>query len=257
MRRHSQTTCTCTAEAVRQRAEQEQLALVTNDAHDAVAAVAATREAAGHVEGTLPLRCMLDTQYVVEPLLQSFQAVHPDIGLVVSFLVEIEAARDVVEGRADAAILWSPGPPAAGLHILPIATEQLVAVVPEHHRLAGYDTLTRTQLAAEVLVLFDRELGPGVWHAITDQIYDGWDGERRITDALLLESGHRARLDRVRAGGAVSVLAPRVAQHQPLDGVVIRPITPAVTATVALAWTDHSSLARGALVNHLPEVRRA
>ncbi len=96
-----------------------------------------------------------------------------------------------------------------------------------------------------------------MWHAITDQIYDGWDGERRITDALLLESGHRARLDRVRAGGAVSVLAPRVAQHQPLDGVVIRPITPAVTATVALAWTDHSSPARGALVNHPREVRRA
>ncbi|MFE3453879.1 LysR family transcriptional regulator [Nonomuraea sp. NPDC059194] len=120
---------------------------------------------------------------------------------------------------------------AEGLQVLPLLTEEVVAVLPQGHRLASRRRVEVADLAAEPFVFFPREHGPCFHDRLLGPARAA-GFEPRVTQRAV-EWQTVAGL--VAAGLGVSLAPAGVSAVRPA-GVVYRRLVGAPTTTVALAW---------------------
>ncbi|BBH21435.1 HTH-type transcriptional regulator GltC [Paenibacillus baekrokdamisoli] len=144
---------------------------------------------------------------------------------------------DVVKGEVDLAFV-SPCPEqhehVTGQTVL---TEELFAILPPNHRLAGEETIELLQLKDETFVLFSKgySLRPIVWEACKEAGFTpniGFEGEETDTIRGL-----------VAAGMGVSLL-PEMALYAsgPLQPVKVSVHSPKVTRTIGLIYRSNEKL---------------
>ncbi len=118
-------------------------------------------------------------------------------------------------------------PPPVQLPHTVVAQQEIVAVLPERHRLAGRREVAVRDLVAEPLIV-----NPPQFHlrALTDELFSRAD-EMPTVAVEAAEFGTMRRLVALELGCA---LLPR--RNQPLDGTREVPIRGGLTRSVALAW---------------------
>lgn len=167
---------------------------------------------------------------LLPPLLEKFRRRYPGVEVHVTERADAEIEQDLVERRVEIGVVRLPQP---SLDTLALATDELVAVLPEKHPLARQETVSVRELAEYPLILtqagsqdmilrmFERAgVTPNVAHELFQVV---------------------SILDFVLHGNGVSVLASLVVP-EPVAGLAFRPIRPKVARRVALACLDAARL---------------
>lgn len=141
-------------------------------------------------------------------------------------------------GTIDAAFVRTPLS-ASGTDLLPLATSELVAVVPEGQLPATTNgTIHPDQLFEQPFIFWPRDQAPQ-WH---DDVFTQLWGTKR-PHRLIEEPDGEHILAAVAAGRGTSVLDHHRAHRLRRPGVLIRHFTvPVPTAGLALAWKHHRTL---------------
>lgn len=172
---------------------------------------------------------------LLPPLLDRYRRRYPGVEVHVTERADAEIEQDLVGRRVDIGVVRLPQP---AFDTLALATDELVAVLPQGHSLAHGRTVAVRELAQYPLVLTqagsqDMVLGmferagvrPKVAHELSQVI---------------------SILEFVARGNGVSVLASlAVPEHRP--GLVFLPITPRTARRVALACLDEKRLSPAGL----------
>jgi DNA-binding transcriptional LysR family regulator len=175
-------------------------------------------------------------------LLQAFDDRFPDVEVDLRPRLISELIDGISTYALDVAVVLSPfksvDPPP---RYQQLGTYELVAAVPEGHRLAKLERVPRTELLAETLIEGPRNINP----VLTDHLHRILFGEleppRRLEVAELEEA---RRLELVAEGKGICVVAtaPGV-ERQAVPGVVFRPLdedTPPIGYGVAWSATQTS-----------------
>lgn len=167
-------------------------------------------------------------RHVLPRLLAELRVRYPGIAPVLHQLWTAEQLEGLRPGRIGMAfVLGAVVDPALRSTVL--LQEPFVALLPESHPLTARPALRLDELADEPVVVFRRELNPYLHDRLTR--LGRWDATRvhEVDDAgaipVLVAAGHGiAPVSRTRA--------EQVAQ----PGLVQRPLEPAVTAELRMAW---------------------
>lgn len=167
-------------------------------------------------------------------LLDKFRRLHPGVEVNVTERADADIERDLVDRRVEIGVVRLPQP---SFDTLALATDELVAVLPEQHPLARGASVAVRELAKYPLVLtqagsqdmvmrmFERAgVRPQVAHELSQVV---------------------SILEFVAHGSGVSVL-PSLAVSGPTPGLAFRPIVPRTSRRVALACLDQARLSPAA-----------
>ena len=103
--------------------------------------------------GTIRLTTQCYTCYHWLPaILRRFGKRYPDVEVRIDVEATRHALRALLEGRIDVAII-NTRPAEAAVELTPLFEDELLLVVPEHHRLAGSAFVRPAQIAGEHLIL--------------------------------------------------------------------------------------------------------
>lgn len=167
---------------------------------------------------------------LLPPLLEKFRRRYPGVEVHVTERADAEIEQDLVERRVEIGVVRLPQP---SLDTLALATDELVAVLPETHPLAKQDTVSVRELAEYPLILTQA--------GSQDMVLRMFE-RAGVTPNVAHELFQVASiLDFVLHGNGVSVLASLVVP-EPVPGLAFRPIRPKVTRRVALACLDATRL---------------
>jgi DNA-binding transcriptional LysR family regulator len=171
---------------------------------------------------------------LLPPLLDAFRKRYPGVEVHVAERADPQVEQDLIGRRIDIGVVRLPQP---SLDTQALATDELVAVLPEKHPLAKGETVAVRDLAQYPLVLTQA-------------------GSQDMVMAMFERAGVRPKvahelsqvisiLEFVASGNGVSVLASlAVPDHRP--GIVFRPLTPRVARRVAIACLDERRLSPAA-----------
>ena len=123
----------------------------------ALAARDAVDQVRGGLRGTVRVGTLISVGIIDLPaLLGRFHAEHPAVNLRLRTHPAGSAGlvRALVDGDLDVAFLSLGGRPPAGIRVRDLATIPLVLVVPQHHRLAGQQSVPLDQLSGERFIDF-------------------------------------------------------------------------------------------------------
>lgn len=130
-------------------------------------AMRAAQRAGAGLTGTLRITFVASAaREVLPPILRRFRERHADVELQ---LIESMSARQVdalLADQADVGFVIPPVREAGRLRLDVLARNQLVAVLPEGHRLAGCNTVQLSDLADEPWVTASASQGPGLMERI-------------------------------------------------------------------------------------------
>lgn len=172
---------------------------------------------------------------LLPPLLDKFRQRYPGVEVHVTERADAEIEQDLIGRRVDIGVVRLPQPV---FDTQALATDELVAVLPQNHPLAREKTVAVRDLAAYPLVLtqagsqdmvmrmFERAgVRPQVAHELSQVI---------------------SILEFVARGNGVSVLASLAVPEQ-RPGLVFRPLSPRTARRVAFACLDEKRLSPAAL----------
>ncbi|HVE53039.1 MAG TPA: LysR family transcriptional regulator [Ramlibacter sp.] len=167
---------------------------------------------------------------LLPPLLEKFRRRYPGVEVNVTERADADIEQDLVERRVEIGVVRLPHP---SLDTLALATDDLVAILPEKHPLAKGLTVGVRELAQYPLIL--TQAGS---QDLVMRMFERAGVRPKIAHELFQVA---SILEFVAHGNGVSVLAAlSVPDHAP--GVVFRPITPKVQRRVALACLDATRL---------------
>lgn len=92
--------------------------------------------------------------------LPGFMARHPGVTLELSEAVTVTLLEDMRAGRLDVGVIRLPADDISGFRITEVEKDDLIAVLPRHHRLAERPAIDLAELAGEPFVMFSRPLVP-------------------------------------------------------------------------------------------------
>lgn len=92
--------------------------------------------------------------------LPGFMARHPGVTLELSEAVTVTLLDDMRAGRLDVGIIRLPADDVTGFRVIEVEKDDLVAVLPRGHRLAGRKSINLAELADESFVMFSRTQVP-------------------------------------------------------------------------------------------------
>jgi DNA-binding transcriptional LysR family regulator len=198
----------------------------------------------GHVGGAL--------YGAVPPVVRRLHELAPDVDVA---LEEHKTTRQLDllrDGRLDAGFIHLPDEPPPGFHVTVLDREPLDICVPAGHRLAGEATVRLGDLADDAFVLFGRALEPDTYDRITTACRAEGFQPKVVQEAANLQG----LISLVAAGLGVGFSVRSVAVGLHRDGVVFRPILPAVVElTNAVVWrVGHDNPALGCLQSALDAV---
>jgi DNA-binding transcriptional LysR family regulator len=142
-----------------------------------------------------------------------------------------EALAALADGRIDVGVV-RPGKVEPGVEIDVVQREEVLAALPDRHRLASRTSLALGDLGGEAFVLLARREAPGLFGALDAAMSEIGVAPREVQEVSEL----RTVLGLVSAGVGVSLVPASVASGE-RSGVVFRPLTGrAPTVELALAW---------------------
>lgn len=171
---------------------------------------------------------------LLPPLLSRFRQRFPGIDVRVVEKADAEIEQDLLERRLEIGVVTLPK---NNFDTLAIANDELVAVIPKHHELAGHPTVDIKALSKFPLIL--THAGS---QGLIAQMFARADVMPKVSHELVQLL---SILDFVARGEGVSVVASLAlpASH---EGVVYRPIVPTASRRVGLACLNEDRLSPGA-----------
>jgi DNA-binding transcriptional LysR family regulator len=174
-----------------------------------------------------------------QPVLRA-AAAEPAIDVRFSFTSDGAAAGELLAGRADAALVWSPHLPPR-CKSLAIGRYPLVAVISGGDSRATYGTIAARDLAPLPLVLFDRSATAGIYEQVLAGVQAGADHPLDVIEASIVTSGQAAMLDRVRAGDSFTVVTRELYDVHAGDGLAQIALKPPIEITATLIWRGNDT----------------
>jgi len=167
-------------------------------------------------------------------LLAAFHAAHP--GIDVS--LREDSTRDMftmaLRGEIDLAIAALDVEQPAGLEVLPLVREPVLAAVPAAHHLASLGAVAVRQLSHETFVFFKE--GTGL-RAISERAAERAGFAPRVGFQV---SSHDRMLALVGEGLGVALVPASAVPDAPPPGVALLPVSPGIDRTVGAVWrADH------------------
>ncbi len=166
-----------------------------------------------HVEVALPAAIM-----------QEFRRRFPSVDLVTSFGHSKQNIEQVERGDVDVAFVAGKGhlPPTVAQR--QVALGEMVLAVPASHRFAAVGAVDAKDLRSERLVLFPQHLNPALLEGLMSWLNRHTAGSVTVDAQEPYEHG----LELVARAGRPVALVPRdFAARSAVEGVVIRPLSPA------------------------------
>ncbi|ALS28966.1 LysR family transcriptional regulator [Paenibacillus sp. 32O-W] len=182
---------------------------------------------------------------VIPQVVASFRKLHPNVRFRFRQGMYPSLIRDLMKGEIDLAFISPLPDDHEGVAGDVLLTEELFAILPPGHPLAGKESIDLIELKDEMFVLFSEgySLRPIVWEACHKAGFKpkiGFEGEETETIRGL-----------VAAGMGVSLLPEMALQHQgPLHPAMVRLRSPQVTRTVGVIWRANEKLPLVAKVFH-------
>lgn len=166
-----------------------------------------------------------------------------------------DAEQAVVDGRADAAVIWirSPG---VTLSAKQLTTVEAQIALPSDHPLAAAEVVELEALSNETVVLFPRHLAPSVWDRLLSELLPrGTQRADQVINEPTLPDVQVARYRAVAAGHGVAPVLP-AEFNAPPPGVAIRPTRPAMSLPIEVVWREPASDPVKKLVTTLARLSR-
>jgi DNA-binding transcriptional LysR family regulator len=172
---------------------------------------------------------------LLPPLLDRFRRRYPGIEVHVTERADAEIEQDLIGRRVDIGVVLLPQPT---FDTQALATDEMVAVLPQAHPLAREKSVAVRDLAHYPLVLTQAGSQDMVM-----RMFERAGVQPKVAHEL---SQVTSILEFVARGNGVSVLAAlAVPEHRP--GLVFRPITPRTARRIAIACLDEKRLSPAAL----------
>lgn len=186
--------------------------------------------------------------YLLPPVLSAFAKECPRAEVEVIEETTTNVLRLMTDGELDLAVVALPIQQ-AGLHVEPILTEDLLAVLPSDHPLAVKARVTMRELANERFVLLNEA------HCLTGTALS-FCTRRNVAPLTTTKMQQLTTvLELVRLGHGVSLVPEMAARTDASQERVYRPIAgDKPTRTLALAWNEHRYQTK--LVKRFAEVLR-
>jgi DNA-binding transcriptional LysR family regulator len=211
-------------------------------------AVAVVRRAVRGEIGRLRLAFLATTaNYLLPPVVRAVRDRLPDVQLTTEETTISALVEGVANGRYDVA--FSRPPLVDGLATRTLATEQVCAVLPEGHPLAGRAELTLADLADEPWVLTPRSSWEP-WHDVYDEEFREAGFAPKVVHR---EASVQVLLGLVAAGVGVTRLA-RSARSLRRTGVVFVPLVGGFVTTEMVWLPSNISPALQALLEVVTEL---
>ena len=176
---------------------------------------------------------------MAERLLQTFGERFPDVEVELHPRLTSELIDGISTFALDVAVVLSPFKPVdPPPRYQQLGAYELVAAVPEGHRLAKLDRVPRPELLKEPFLDAPRTINPELSDYIHRTLFGEIEHPHRVEVPLLEEA---RRLELIAAGKGIGVTMMRPGVERP--GVVLRPLdedTPAVGYGVAWSATQTS-----------------
>lgn len=166
-----------------------------------------------------------------------------------------DAVRAVRDGHTDAAIVWVRCAQDQDLPGRLLARVPVYLALSAEHRLAAAESVPVTDLAEETVVMVPRDQFPGICDYLLARLLPA--GPSRPDQVLTppnLINAPEALLRVVAAGHGVAPVAPAVAEHLAVPGIVVRPVAPPLLAPLELIWHDPATPALADVIALLTDV---
>jgi DNA-binding transcriptional LysR family regulator len=175
-------------------------------------------------------------QPLVPAVVQAYRVRYPEVVISPEQSNTPSLLEGLHEGRIDVAFIRPPIEADQALEVKLLVREDTVVVLPHTHPLAqARASVSLSGLGAETLILFPRNIGPGLYDAITTACQRAGFMPRLGQEAPQISS----IVPMVGAGFGVSIVPQSVSQIQ-VAGVVYLPIAgDAPEAPISLAWRRH------------------
>ncbi len=167
---------------------------------------------------------------LLPPLLEKFRQRYPGVDVHVTERADADIEEDLVERRVEIGVVRLPQPT---LDTLALATDELVAILPEGHPLAQRPAVTVRELADYPLILTQAGSQDMVL-----RMFERAGVRPKVAHELFQVA---SILEFVAHGNGVSVLAS-LSVPEPRAGLVFRPMAPRVPRRVAIACLDANRL---------------
>lgn len=186
--------------------------------------------------------------YLLPAVLTAFEKECPQAQVEVVEETTANVLKLAAEGELDLAVLALPVHQ-SGLHVEPLLTEELLAVLPADHPLAAKAKVTMKELANERFVLLNEA------HCLTGAALS-FCTRRKVAPLTTAKVQQLTTvLELVRLGHGVSLIPEMAARADTSKHRVYRPIAgEKPTRTLAIAWTEHRYQTK--LVKRFAEVLR-
>jgi DNA-binding transcriptional LysR family regulator len=187
-------------------------------------AVADIDDAAGDVadvaagkSGKIRVGFVSSASYTTVPeAIRAFRQHRPRVDLVLHPLTSGEQVEQLLDGNLDLGLIRDPGD-VPGLNLELLSTEDLVAVLPETHRLAAAEEVRPKDLEGEPMILFPYRLMPGFVARVL-RLFDSLPTPPLVVQQAIHQE---TVLGLVAAGLGISVLPESVQRFQ-MPGVTTR-----------------------------------
>jgi DNA-binding transcriptional LysR family regulator len=187
----------------------------------------------------LVIRVATGAERVFGELLRDVLVRAPELRVSVATTHGADALHAVRDERADAAVVWAGADGETHLARATLREIPIHLALPADHRLARTPTVPVGALADETLVLFPRDLAPGVWDRVVDHLLPG-RGPR--PGQVLAEpdplGGPATMPAAVVAGHAIGVVGPALGRRTGVAGIAVRPLDPPLTLPLELVWRE-------------------
>ncbi|WP_082960518.1 MULTISPECIES: LysR family transcriptional regulator [unclassified Mycobacterium] len=195
----------------------------------------------------LTLRIAPAVEHVVGERLRHLSG--PDSGLEVSIATntDSDAIRAIRKEHIDAAIVWVRATQDQDLAGTRLCEVPVWLALAAGHPLAAQEAISVADLVAETIVMFPRDLFPGIWdHIMCHLLPAGPTRPGQVLTQPDLINAPEAMLRSVAAGHGVAPVAPAMTEHVPASGIVVRPLSLPLLAPVELIWREpaHPALPR-------------
>ena len=191
---------------------------------DRIVEVAAAED--GLRQGRLRLGTIPSASGVLLPLVARFKRRYPGVGVAVFEGTDSEVSSWIEQRTVEVGVVTGPRP---GLETVPLAEDEMLAVVPSGHRLASRESVTVPDLASEPFLLSAGGCEP-IIRRLHDQHHLPLAPASRVTDMITL-------LAMVREGLGVSII-PALSLSTSQDGITARPLRPRAPRSLLLAAKD-------------------
>lgn len=176
--------------------------------------------------------------HLLPPVLAELNERMPGLEVIVATGNTPDMLRRVEEGDLDAALVTLPAALGSSLTALPVATDPLVAFLPEAMLPGGRRALSAADLERLPLILY--EAG-----ANTRSIIDAWFRRAGRVPRPIMELGSVEAIKVLVTGGRGCSVLPALALGGDAQGAVIRPLRPPLSRQLAVVLRKEKVIDRG------------